>query len=163
MGDVTVLLESARAGQPLAVGRIFELLYPELKRLGAEGLVESQTDGPRRKTTYAITIPGRFALVEWLGRVAEPDQVRSELLLKLYFAAFAGPAVRQGHLEQLAASGRRTVGWLEQAEAQLSALVADDSTHPHALAVVRLGLATQRAQLAWAEAELRIESYRGSP
>lgn len=33
MGDVTVLLESARAGQPLAVGRIFELLYPELKRI----------------------------------------------------------------------------------------------------------------------------------
>ena len=33
MGDVTVLLESARSGQPLAVGRIFELLYPELKRI----------------------------------------------------------------------------------------------------------------------------------
>ena len=30
MGDVTVLLEAARQGEPLAVGRIFELLYPEL-------------------------------------------------------------------------------------------------------------------------------------
>ena len=33
MGDVTVLLESARQGEALAVGRIFELLYPELKRI----------------------------------------------------------------------------------------------------------------------------------
>jgi len=33
MGDVTVLLEAARQGEGLAVGRIFELLYPELKRI----------------------------------------------------------------------------------------------------------------------------------
>jgi RNA polymerase sigma factor (TIGR02999 family) len=33
MGDVTELLVSARAGQPLAVGRLFELLYPELRRI----------------------------------------------------------------------------------------------------------------------------------
>ena len=33
MGDVTILLEAARQGETLAVGRIFELLYPELKRI----------------------------------------------------------------------------------------------------------------------------------
>jgi RNA polymerase sigma factor (TIGR02999 family) len=33
MGDVTVLLEAARQGEISAVGRIFELLHPELKRL----------------------------------------------------------------------------------------------------------------------------------
>ena len=33
MADVTVLLEAARQGGQLAVGRIFELLYPELKRI----------------------------------------------------------------------------------------------------------------------------------
>ncbi len=33
MGDVTVLLEAARRGEQLAVGSIFELLYPELKRI----------------------------------------------------------------------------------------------------------------------------------
>lgn len=32
MGDVTVLLAAARKGESLAVGRIFELLYPELRR-----------------------------------------------------------------------------------------------------------------------------------
>ena len=33
MGDVTELLDAARRGEGLAVGRIFELLYPELKRI----------------------------------------------------------------------------------------------------------------------------------
>lgn len=33
MGDVTVLLEAARQGEVLAVDRLFELLYPELKRI----------------------------------------------------------------------------------------------------------------------------------
>ena len=33
MGDVTLLLEAARQGETLAVGRIFELLYPQLKRI----------------------------------------------------------------------------------------------------------------------------------
>ena len=33
MGDVTLLLEAARQGETLAVGRLFELLYPELKRV----------------------------------------------------------------------------------------------------------------------------------
>lgn len=33
MGEVTVLLQAARRGEGLAVGRIFELLYPELKRI----------------------------------------------------------------------------------------------------------------------------------
>ncbi len=33
MGEVTVLLQAARQGEGLAVSRIFELLYPELKRI----------------------------------------------------------------------------------------------------------------------------------
>ena len=33
MGDVTELLRTAREGAPLALGQLFELLYPELKRI----------------------------------------------------------------------------------------------------------------------------------
>jgi RNA polymerase sigma factor (TIGR02999 family) len=33
VGDVTVLLDAARQGETLAVGKLFELLYPELKRI----------------------------------------------------------------------------------------------------------------------------------
>ena len=33
MGDVTVLLNAARQGEPLAMGHLFDLLYPELQRI----------------------------------------------------------------------------------------------------------------------------------
>jgi RNA polymerase sigma factor (TIGR02999 family) len=33
LGDITVLLQAARQGEGLAIGRIFELLHPELKRI----------------------------------------------------------------------------------------------------------------------------------
>lgn len=33
MGEVTVLLQAAQKGEGLAMGRIFELLYPQLKRI----------------------------------------------------------------------------------------------------------------------------------
>lgn len=129
-------------------------IYPELKRMADAALVTSRTEGPRRKITYAVTDAGRQALATWLGEAAEDDQVRSELLLKLYFSAFAPEGVRQAHLTTARDRAARAVAWLEQAEAQLGALIDADPTHPRALAVVRLGLATQRAQRTWAEGEL---------
>ena len=43
MGDVTVLLQTAREGEPLAMGRIFEVLYPDLKRI-AHGRLRYRDD-----------------------------------------------------------------------------------------------------------------------
>jgi len=65
-------------------------IYPSLKALEAEGLVEMkvevQADRPNRKV-YSITADGRRELIDWLGNPAEPDQVREPLLVKLFFAA----------------------------------------------------------------------------
>jgi len=129
-------------------------IYPELKRLATQGLVTATTEGPRGKTTYTLTEEGRVALTSWVATEAEEDQVRSELLLKLYFSAFAPEEIRLRHLATVKARARAQIAWLEAAQAQLQALLKDDATHPRALAVVQLGLATQRAQAAWAEDEL---------
>ncbi|HEX4508533.1 MAG TPA: ECF-type sigma factor [Burkholderiaceae bacterium] len=43
MGDVTLLLQAAREGEPLAVERIFELLYPDLRRI-AHGRLRYRDD-----------------------------------------------------------------------------------------------------------------------
>ena len=43
MGDVTLLLQAARDGEPLAVDRIFELLYPDLRRI-AHGRLRYRDD-----------------------------------------------------------------------------------------------------------------------
>jgi RNA polymerase sigma factor (TIGR02999 family) len=43
MGDVTLLLQAAREGEPLAVDRLFELLYPDLRRI-AHGRLRYRDD-----------------------------------------------------------------------------------------------------------------------
>src|SRR5260370_24297221 len=65
-------------------------IYPTLKSLEAEGLVEMevdvQQDRPNRKV-YSITDDGRQDLRDWLKQPSEPKQVREPLLIKGFFGA----------------------------------------------------------------------------
>lgn len=65
------------------------LIYPELARLEAAGLLSRRSDpqGARARSAYAITARGERALGEWLRspKVA-PVQIRDEAMLKLFFA-----------------------------------------------------------------------------
>src|SRR5437867_4405478 len=65
----------------------FGQIYPVLGRLCAEGLVtrSAERNGGRRRFVYRITPRGRQALRRWLRTPPEPDPVRRELLLKLFF------------------------------------------------------------------------------
>jgi DNA-binding PadR family transcriptional regulator len=65
-------------------------IYPTLKRLEAEGLVEMeveiQAERPNRKV-YSITEDGHRELVEWLATPPPIDQMREPLLISLFFSA----------------------------------------------------------------------------
>jgi DNA-binding PadR family transcriptional regulator len=65
------------------------LVYPELARLEAGGLVSRRSDprGERARSAYAITDAGEAALGAWLrsAKVAQV-QIRDEAMLKLFFA-----------------------------------------------------------------------------
>ena len=76
-------------------------IYPELKRLEAAGLVESQEEprGQVPRRVFRLTEAGLRALESWL---AEPDlqyEVRDEGLLKLFFGE-ALPEEQLGELVQ---------------------------------------------------------------
>jgi DNA-binding PadR family transcriptional regulator len=70
-------------------GASYGQIYPELRRLEGEGLVEA-ADAPRggrRRRVYRLTAAGRRALEQWLLRDEEPlFEVRDEGLLKVFFA-----------------------------------------------------------------------------
>jgi PadR family transcriptional regulator, regulatory protein AphA len=63
-------------------------IYPELKRLAAEGLIEpdSESEGGRRRTTYRITNSGREAFAAWIRDPELTYELRDEGLLKAFFA-----------------------------------------------------------------------------
>jgi DNA-binding PadR family transcriptional regulator len=63
-------------------------IYPELRRLEAEGLVrgEDAPNGGRQRRVYSLTPAGRQALVEWLLGTTVTIELRDESLLRLFFA-----------------------------------------------------------------------------
>jgi PadR family transcriptional regulator AphA len=69
-------------------------IYPELRRLREEGLIEELANGGggRRRVRYRLTGAGREALLEWLRMPTGSYELRDEWLLKLFFADALGPA-----------------------------------------------------------------------
>lgn len=69
-------------------------LYPRLKRLEAEGLVRGRKE-PRDRapdaTVYSLTAAGRRRFLEWLQEEPQPEQVRSDFMLRIFNGAHLGP------------------------------------------------------------------------
>ena len=69
-------------------------IYPELKRLEENGLIEGESDprGGRKRRAYTLTAAGEDALERWLTSAADPlYELRDEALLKLFFAGALAP------------------------------------------------------------------------
>jgi PadR family transcriptional regulator AphA len=122
-------------------------IYPELRRLEADGLVTSESSpaGGRPRTLYRLTESGERALEAWLVAPGAGYELRDLGLLKLFFA---------GGLEgeELAA----LVGRMrEERAAVLDQLRAVEATAPHTgtrTTVLRFGIETHEL---WVE---RLES-----
>lgn len=75
-------------------------IYPELRRLEREGLVEGRSapSGGRKRREFQLTEKGREELLHWLEQPAEMPELRDESLLKLFFS---DALPREQALEQL--------------------------------------------------------------
>jgi DNA-binding PadR family transcriptional regulator len=132
-------------------------IYPGLRRLAKEGLVrlvKSEDEG-RGRRLYEITDAGRAALSAWIGSPSEPDIVRSEALLKMYFIREGPEGALCDRLAEFRDEARRSLALLEAAKRELLSIPDPRGDHAHALRTVRLGLATCEVRLKWAENELR--------
>lgn len=136
-------------------------IYPTLKALEAEGLVEMkvevQADRPNRKV-YSITEDGRRELIDWLGTPAEPDQVREPLLVKLFFAAAGGKGHVLGVLRQRAEDLRRRLdGYRAGLELvnTYSEAARLEREEPFWRLTIEYGIAHTQANLDWIERSVR--------
>lgn len=79
-------------------------IYPGLKRLAKEGLVDRE-DNPRgagRRHSYRLTGAGRSVLHNWLTHPEEdPVELRDEGLLKLRFAEVLDPGEREAVIRRM--------------------------------------------------------------
>jgi PadR family transcriptional regulator AphA len=139
-------LERAVAG---SVGSFWSFprsqLYSEPARLAGIGLLrEEQEQTGRRRRTYTLAPPGREALREWLAHATgSGTEIRDLGLLKLFFGGAAeSPEHVAANAREQAASHRRQLAVYEQ-------LAAHEGMEPHQRAPLRLGLAYERAAVAF--------------
>jgi DNA-binding PadR family transcriptional regulator len=95
-------------------------IYPALRKMEAEGLLEAETDIKGEKlerTSYSITGEGRRALKNWV--VSDPGPpTRDPLLLRLIFADIVDPEEAAKLLETLIERQTDLIGqWTDHAEA----------------------------------------------
>jgi DNA-binding PadR family transcriptional regulator len=138
-------------------GESYGQIYPTLKRLAAEGLIEAskpESTHKKRRQTYALTDAGRVCLREWLAQPFQNDPPRNEFLLKLFFGHEAAPGVALAHVRELNERNRRMLATLEGIEKMASAHQSKDPNLPYWMLTLGLGLALTRAALDWGESAL---------
>ena len=138
-------------------GESYGQIYPTLKRLAAEGLIEACTpvSAPKKpRQEYALTNAGRVCLREWLALPFQNDPPRNEFLLKLFFGREAAPGVAQAHVRELNERNRRMLATLEGIEKMARAHQSNNPNKPYWMLTLGLGLALTRAALDWGESAL---------
>jgi PadR family transcriptional regulator, regulatory protein AphA len=131
-------------------------IYPELKRMTEEDLVDRTVErsGRRERFVYDITAAGHAALRAWLEEPAEPETVRNELLLKLFFGRNTTPEVLRAHVREFRERAERLLSTLRSVEAQLGSLDEAPADTLYWLLTIRSGEAAAKARLAWADGTL---------
>ncbi len=100
--DIKEEVETGGAG--LFSGLSFGSIYPRLRELERQGLIESQqaNTGARKRKLHDLTAAGWEALSEWLGtHSAYPIPTQDELLLKMGFWGSAMPEDRATLIDHL--------------------------------------------------------------
>lgn len=134
-------------------------IYPMLKRLAEEGLVEkseAEPGGKRPRHVYSITDEGREKLRDWLQVPAEAPPLRLELLLKLFFGSQVD---RQTNRRQIEAFRARTIEELERYRSIRAVLDVEQSGHPdlpYWLMTLSFGERDHEAHLEWCDEALRL-------
>jgi DNA-binding PadR family transcriptional regulator len=136
----------------------FGQLYPELQRLTKVGWIVPAADAhaARRRARFRITGAGRRALSAWLAQPARPEHVRSELLLRVFFADEGDHEGLRQALDDAIARWSADATSFAATERQL---LVEDLELPqlvYSIATVRHGRWVRAARLRWARETLAL-------
>jgi DNA-binding PadR family transcriptional regulator len=127
-------------------------LYPTLRQLAAQGLVEARATrgGPGRAgAAYHLTERGRAALADWVAQPPVMEPARNEILLKVFFGAAVSPAVLDGNLAAVAGVLRSHLAELEATAAGFDAAAGGHPDAPYWRLTLEFGLTFLRTGLGW--------------
>jgi PadR family transcriptional regulator, regulatory protein AphA len=129
-------------------------IYPELSKLKEEGLIEQAfSDNPGKakieKIKYRITPEGTQALKRWMEAENEKDTIRSEFLLKMYFATEENVEEMKKHLMEFKEQADQKVMLFQLFWQELNQIIDMHNNHRQILKVLDLGLRQAKLYSEW--------------
>jgi PadR family transcriptional regulator AphA len=148
-------------------------IYPTLRRLTEEGLVERNTETSASRPdrhVYTLTEAGRDRLATWLELPARRTPPRNELLLKLFFGAHAPTSISREHVQLFLEERQQALGIFLATAESLRRDDANDPNLPFWLIALNCGRHTTLASISWAKETLeeldridRLSRERAAP
>lgn len=138
-------------------------IYPELNKMKEEGLIEqvdkeNSSKAKIEKIGYRITEEGRTEFKHWMEAVNEKDHIRSEFLLKMYFATEENSTEMKRHLEEFKQEAEQKVMLFGMFRQELIGIPDMHNNHRQILKVIDLGLRQAKLYAEWSESML--EDYQ---
>lgn len=133
-------------------------IYPELRKLTDEGLIEVVDEGARGKRVYGTTEAGRTELREWLQGEPTGGTIRNEFLLRLFLIGGLEPAEATEMLEHVE---EYTETMVEELTNTYEQHVGDADELPAGSYAAMFGVYSYRAMRDWAH--WAIDQQRNRP
>ncbi|MGA2570068.1 MAG: PadR family transcriptional regulator [Terracidiphilus sp.] len=138
-------------------GESYGQIYPSLRRLNAEGLVEKRSPEakPKKKRQeYALTERGRVCFRQWLRLPFQNDPPRNEFLLKLFFGGEADAQVSIGHIREVQRRNRLMLETLHGIENAVQKNAWQEPHRRYWMLTLNLGIVLTQAALDWCDSAL---------
>jgi PadR family transcriptional regulator AphA len=133
-------------------------IYPTLRQLEKERLVTKKTQrqkGKPDRNVYSLTSAGLERLKQWLALPPNPEVLRNELLLKLFFGQWTPKEISREHVEEHRQIYKRELVALAEIRQRLAEEHATDVGRPFWEMTLSYGEHVSKAQLAWCEETLK--------
>ncbi|GAA2391782.1 PadR family transcriptional regulator [Dactylosporangium salmoneum] len=146
--DLTKRFEETLSGHAWNAGH--SQIYPELKRMTADGLIEVVDEGSRGSKVYGVTDAGRTELRRWMFSPVGDTPPRNEFVLRLFMLSSLDlPDVRVLTERMAESSGERVTG-LDHAIEQIEAATPAGQPHGYARFAAEFGRRYYELQRDWA-------------
>jgi PadR family transcriptional regulator, regulatory protein AphA len=124
-------------------------IYPELAKLQSAGLIRQTEAGPRGSKRYSATDEGRAEVRHWLAEPPQPEAVRDERLLRVFFLWMLAPDDARAYLRAEAARHREQLAEYDAIAAHIPA-ECDNATRWSRISL-EAGIRYEQAMAEWAE------------
>jgi len=144
----------------------FSQIYPALKVMEKEGLVERQIEGGIKgpdRILYSITESGNKILMLWLEQPVSKEHLRYEIMLKLFFGKSVTVEENVARIKEFQGRYAKMLDGINMFEDNLKSIIqGTEDDHLYYYLTVLFGKEVYQAYLKWADKAIELLEQKGN-